>query len=57
MLRQLSNDASNIVLIENNGATRKWVVTPIWSNYIVFNENSIASVIAALMLTLGINGP
>ena len=30
---------------------------PFWSNSIVFNENRIASVISALMMTLGINGP
>ena len=24
---------------------------------VVFNENSVASVVAALMLTLGVNGP
>ena len=38
MLRQLCNSTSNTVLIENNGVTRKWV------DSIVFNENSIASI-------------
>ena len=33
------------------------VATPIWSDSIVFNENRIASVIAALTLTLSVNGP
>ena len=28
-----------------------------WSDSIVFKENSIASVIAELILTLGVNGP
>ena len=46
--RQLCNDASNSVPIENNGVTWKWVVTLSWSGSIVFNENSIARVIAAL---------
>ena len=31
------------------------VATPIWSNFIVFNKNSVASVIAALTLTVGVN--
>ena len=29
-LRQPGDDASDTVLIENNGVTRKWVATPIW---------------------------
>ena len=33
------------------------VANPFWSNSIVFNENRITSIIAAVMLTLGINGP
>ena len=32
------------------------VATPFWSNSIVFNEISIATVVAALTLTLGVNG-
>ena len=39
---QLCNDASDTFLIENNGVTRKWFATPIWSDSIVFNKNSIA---------------
>ena len=57
MLQQLCDDASDTVLIENNGVTQKWVATPIWSDSTVFDENIIASVIAELSLTLGVNGP
>ena len=39
--RQLCDDASVTVLIENNGVAGKWVATPFWSDSIVFNENSI----------------
>ena len=56
-LRQLCDDACDSVFIENSGVARKWVATPFWSDSIVFNENRIASVIAAFTLTLGINGP
>ena len=35
---QRCDDASDTALIENNG------MTPIWSNFIVFNKNSIASI-------------
>ena len=55
--QQLWDDTTDTVLIEYNGVTRKWVAIPIWSNSIVFNENSIASIIAALSLTLGVDGP
>ena len=48
MLQQLCYDASDTVLIENNGVARKWVATPFWSYSIVFNENTIASIIAEL---------
>ena len=54
-LRQLCNDATG--LIENNGAARKWVASLFWSDSIVFKENSIPSVIAALTLMLGVNRP
>ena len=57
MLQQLCDDATDTVLIENNGVAQKWVATPIWSDSIVFYENIIASVIAELSLTLGVNGP
>ena len=55
MLRQRCDDASSTVLIENSQITWKWVAAPIWRYSIVFNENSIASIIAALTLTLGVN--
>ena len=42
----VSDDANNSVLVENNGVIWKWVATPIWSDFIVFNENTIASIIA-----------
>ena len=48
MLQQLCDDASNTVLTENNGVAWRWVATPFWSDSIVFNENSIASIIAEL---------
>ena len=47
-LRQLCNNTSNTVLVENNGVPWKWVAIPIWSDFIVFNENSIAMKIVAL---------
>ena len=46
-LQQL-DDASNTVPIENNGIAWKWVVIPFWSYSIVFSENNIAGIIAAL---------
>ena len=48
MLRQLFNDTSDTVLIENYGVARKWDATPFRSDSIVFNKNSIASLIAEL---------
>ena len=48
MLQQSCDDASDTVLIENNRVTRKWVATPIWTNSIIFNENSTSGVIAEL---------
>ena len=61
MLRDHCDDACNSVLIENNIVTPDWVYNPFSSDSTVFNENRIASVItamsAALMLTLGVNGP
>ena len=57
MLQQLCDDASDTVLIENNP---EWGCNPSSSDSNVFNEKSIASIIAvlaALMLTLGVNGP
>ena len=37
--------------------TPEWDCNPFLSDSIVFNENSIARVVAALTLTLGVNGP
>ena len=48
MLRQLRNDASDTAPIENNGVTTEWGYTLFSSDSIVFNEGSIASVIAEL---------
>ena len=47
-LRQLCNDARGPVLIENNTVVSEWGCNPFWCNCIVFNHNSITSVIAAL---------
>ena len=44
-LRQLCDEASDPVLIENNGVTSKWVATQFLTDSIVFHENSIDSVI------------
>ena len=49
MLRQLSDDASDTVLIENNGVTQKWIAIPCWSDFIAFDKNSIAGVITELL--------
>ena len=55
-LRQLSDDACDFVLIENNGVAPEWGCNLFSSNSTDFNENRIARVVAALMLTLGVNG-
>ena len=47
-LPQLSDDASNTVLIESNGVPPEWSYNQFSSNSIVFNENIIASMIAEL---------
>ena len=54
--RQHCDDASDTVVIENNGVATKWVATPFPSDSFVFNENRIASVIAVLTMTLSVNG-
>ena len=54
--RQRCNDASNTYLIENSGAP-EWGCNPIWSESIVFNERNVDSILAALTLTLNVNGP
>ena len=56
-LRARCDDACNAVLIENNGVAPEWVCKPFSSDSTVFSENRIPSVIAALTLTLGVNGP
>ena len=43
-LRQLCNDTSDSLLIENNGVAQEWDSNPFSSDYIVFNENRITSV-------------
>ena len=48
MQQQLCKEASNTVIIENNGVPWKYVATPFWSNPIVFNKNNIASIIPEL---------
>ena len=47
-LRQLCDDDSSTVLIENNRVAPKWVCNLFSSDSTVFNENKIASVIAEL---------
>ena len=56
MLQQLCDDASNSVLIRNNGANPEWGYNPFSIPSIVFNENSILSVIDELSQTLGVIG-
>ena len=54
MLRQLCDNASDSVLIENHRVTLDSGCKAFSSDFIVFNESSIASVIVALILTLGV---
>ena len=54
---QHSDDTCDSILIENNGFNPEWGCNPFLSDSIIFNENRIASIIAALMLMLGVNGP
>ena len=44
-LRQFCHDASDIILIENNGVASEWGSNPFSSDSIVFNEDRITSVI------------
>ena len=48
MLRELSNDACDSVLIENNGVAPEWGCNLFSSDSTDFNENRIASIIAEL---------
>ena len=52
---QCCDDASSTVLIENNGVTWKWAATLLWSGSIVFNEKSMASIIAEIFMELHIS--
>ena len=45
---QYSDDIGNTAQIENNGLAPEWDCNPFSSNSIVFDQSSIASVIAAL---------
>ena len=54
---QRCDDACDSVLIEINRVAPEWVCNPFSSDSTVFNEYRIASVIAALTRTLGVNGP
>ena len=45
-LRQLSDDASDAILIENNGVAPEWGYNAFLSDSIVFNENIITIFIA-----------
>ena len=49
MLRQLYDDASDTVLIENNGVAPNWGCNPFLSDFILSNENSITSIITELL--------
>ena len=51
-LRQLCDDASNTALIENNGVAPDLGCNPFLGDSIVFNENSIISIIAELSHSL-----
>ena len=54
---QCCDDTCDSVLIENKRIAPEWDCNSFSSDSTVFNENRITSVIAALMLTLGVNGP
>ena len=51
-LRQLCDDNNNAILIENSGVTPEWYCDIFSTDSFVFNENSIASVIAECKRTL-----
>ena len=57
MLQQLCHEASDTAVIENNGVIPELDCNPFSSDPVVFNENSIDSVIAEFTLRLGVNGP
>ena len=48
-LQKLCYDTSNTVVIESNEVAWNWVATQFWSDSIIFNEDSITSIIAELL--------
>ena len=54
---QCCNDASDTALIEDNEITAEWSGNPFSMDSVVFNESSIASIVAALTLMFSVNGP
>ena len=53
----LSLKTMDSAFIEYNEFASEWGCNPFWSNYIVCNQTSMASVIAALTLMLSVNEP
>ena len=51
------DDVNDNAPIKNNGVTPDRSCKPFWSESIVFNENSTATVFATLMLTLSVSLP
>ena len=47
ILHQCCHDASDTSIIENNEVAPEWGFNPFWSNSIIFNERSVAGIIAA----------
>ena len=43
--------------MKTNRVAPEWDCNPFWSDSILFNESYVTNVIAALTLTLGVNGP
>ena len=54
---ELPKSAETALITTGNGVTPDRGCNPSPSNSIVFSENSIARVVAALALTLGVNQP
>ena len=54
---QCCNDASDTALIEDNEITAEWSGNPFSMDTVVFNESSIASVVAALTPMLSVIAP
>ena len=56
---QRCDDASDTALTENNGVAPQWLQPDSGATLfasIVFSETNMAGIIAALVLTLGVNG-